>query len=112
MKTVNPFYKTQRWRTASHKALRNQKYLCQESLRFGKRVEAEMVHHIYPLESYPELAYVQWNLIGVTFKKHNTFHNRFSNELTEKGLYWQEKRKKEFENWKNKISPPPSTHEK
>lgn len=107
MKIVNSFYKTRKWMKACEKSKRNHKYLCQESLRYGRREEAEMVHHIFPLEEYPELALVQWNLLPVTFKRHNTFHNRFDNTLTAKGKYWQEKRRKEFDQWlKEKEQAP------
>ncbi len=102
MKQVKPFYKTTKWKSAREKSLRNYKYLCQESLRYGKHEEAEMVHHIFPLEHYPELAYVQWYLLPVTNKRHNTFHRRTDNSLTEKGLYWQEKRMKEYDAWKQR----------
>ncbi|EAC9650713.1 HNH endonuclease, partial [Listeria monocytogenes] len=33
--------------------------------------------------------------------KHNTFHDRKNNEIIGRGLYWQRKRKIEFENFYN-----------
>lgn len=99
MKQAKSFYKSVKWRNARSKSMRSHKYLCQESLRYGRNEEAEIVHHIYPLELYPELAYVQWNLLPVTNKRHNTFHNRLDDTLTDKGKYWQERRKKEFNEW-------------
>ena len=106
MKTADPFYKSKKWQKARQKSLRSHKYLCQETLRYGRREEAEMVHHIYPRIEYPELAYESWNLLPVTNKRHNTFHNRKDDTLTNKGIYWQERRKKEFDDWKK--SHPPS----
>lgn len=103
-KQAKPFYKLPKWRRAREKAMRQHKYLCQESLRYGRNEEAELVHHIYPLELYPALAFVQWNLLPVTNKRHNTFHNRNDDTLTEKGKYWQNKRKKEFEEWIRKLN--------
>lgn len=103
-KQANPFYKLPKWRRAREKSMRQHKYLCQEALRYGRNEEAELVHHIYPLEFYPELAFVQWNLLPVTNKRHNTFHNRKDDSLTDKGKYWQEKRKEEFDQWKQKLS--------
>lgn len=103
-KWVNPFYKSARWRRARAKCLRRYQYECQETLRYGTHIEAETVHHIYPIEDYPELALKQWNLLPVTDKKHNTFHNRFDNTITLKGKYWQERRKEEFDEWKNTRS--------
>lgn len=106
-KTNHPFYKTSKWRKTRERVMRRNGYLCQESLRYGARRQAEMVHHIYPLEQYPDLAYEQWNLLPLTNKRHNEMHNRVTNELTEKGLYWQEKRKREFE----RFYAPPHTRE-
>lgn len=102
---MDPFYKTPKWRKARKKSFRDNDYLCQESLRFGRRVEAEMGHHVFPLSEYPELAYEPWNILPVTFKRHNTFHNRKDDSLTEKGKYWQERRKEEFERWQKKHPP-------
>ena len=73
---------------------------------YGPAKEAQTVHHIYPLELYPELALVNWNLLPVTFKAHNTFHNRIDNTITVKGKYWQKKRRKEFEVWQKQRTPP------
>lgn len=71
--------------------------MCAEAKRFGKTEAAQMVHHIYPLEEYPELALVDWNLISLSNSRHNTFHNRDDNTLTDVGEYWQSKRRREFE---------------
>lgn len=50
--------KHRRWRAA---VLRKDKYLCQECLRFGRRVAAQHAHHIKPRKEYPELAAVVSN---------------------------------------------------
>lgn len=76
--------------------------MCQESKRYGKTVPATTVHHIYPLEYYPELACVDWNLISLSDKQHNAMHARVTRELTELGEQWQEKRRKEFEGWRQR----------
>lgn len=78
--------------------------MCQESKRYGKTVPATTVHHIYPLEYYPELACVDWNLISLSDKQHNAMHDRVTHELTELGKQWQERRRKEFEEWREKQS--------
>lgn len=106
MKKVNPFYQSKKWIKKKNKVLRKYNYECQESARFGKRVLADVVHHIYPLESYPTLALVEWNLLPLTNEKHNSFHSRKDHSITKAGRYWQRKRKKEFEEWKKNISPP------
>ncbi|MDU6916027.1 MAG: HNH endonuclease [Staphylococcus epidermidis] len=80
-------------------------YLCQESLRYGISVAAEMVHHIFPVSEYPELEFVEWNCLPLTNKKHNTFHDRKNDKIINQGLFWQRKRKKEFEEFYG--YPPP-----
>lgn len=60
-------------------------YLDQVALRYGQRIEADTVHHIFPREIFPELTYEPWNLISVSSKTHNTLHVRDSHKLTAKG---------------------------
>lgn len=93
------FYATKRWKRKRLKILRRDQYKCQEAKRFGKFEEATTVHHIYPVEEYPELGYTDWNLISVSGERHDTFHDRTTGKITEKGKYWQRKRKKEFDEW-------------
>ena len=47
-------YKTKRWKKKRESILRKDGYLCQISKRYGRRVDAEVVHHIYPADEYPE----------------------------------------------------------
>lgn len=96
-------YKSSQWKNKRLYILKRDGYLCQESKRFGKYVEASHVHHIYPIELYPELKYANWNLISLSPSKHNEMHDRITNEITIKGLYWQRKRRKEFQAWKEKL---------
>lgn len=72
------------------------------------RVRAEMVHHIYPRKLYPELAFVDWNLLPLSYQKHNTFHDRENDYIIGEGLYWQRKRWKEFKHWyeERNLDPP------
>ena len=44
----NAFYRSKRWKLKREKILKRDKYLCQYFSRYGKLVEAEHVHHIYP----------------------------------------------------------------
>lgn len=76
--------------------------MCQESKRYGKTVSATTVHHIFPVEFYPELALTDWNLLSLSSDKHNAMHVRDSHELTELGKQWQERRKKEFKEWRER----------
>lgn len=78
-------YKTTRWKHKRQSILRRDKYLCQHFKRFGKRIDAETVHHIYPVEQYPQYAYCDWNLISLSNKAHNMMHDRESHELTTEG---------------------------
>lgn len=61
-------------------------YQCQISKRYGKAVPAEVVHHIYPVDEYPEYAYCLWNLISLSRAAHNKLHDRESNTLTLEGV--------------------------
>ncbi len=59
--------------------------MCQLSLRYGKRIDADTVHHIYPVENYPEYAFCDWNLISLSSTMHNKLHDRITNKLTDLG---------------------------
>ena len=58
-------------------------------LRYGRQIQATIVHHIYPADEYPEYAYCDWNLISVSMATHNKLENRCSGNLTEAGLALQ-----------------------
>lgn len=92
-------YKTKRWQRKRAAILRRDKFTCQETLRYGKRVTATTVHHIYPVEFWPELAYVSWNLISLSTEQHNAMHDRDSHELTALGKQLQRRRAQEFNTW-------------
>ena len=79
------FYKDRVWENLREQILRRDKYMCRISHRTGKIVEAEVVHHIFPLEEFPEYALEPWNLISLCRKEHNRLHDRNTNELTEAG---------------------------
>lgn len=98
-KTANPLYLLKRWKKKRARILRRDEYLCQEGKRYGRTEQAEVVHHIYPVELYPELAFEDWNLIALSHKSHNQMHKRKSHELTETGLYWQKRVEREFTNF-------------
>lgn len=56
-----------------------------ECKRYGRPVQAEIVHHIFPKGEFPEYAYCLWNLISLSRKTHNEMHDRATDELTAKG---------------------------
>lgn len=84
-------YKSKKWKVKRLIILRRDEYLCQESKRYGKSVKATTVHHIFPVEDYPELAYVSENLLSLSDDKHNKMHDRVTGKVTKLGKYWQEK---------------------
>ena len=78
-------YKSAKWRRKRESILKRDNYLCRECKRYGKTTQANTVHHIKPIEVYPELTYVNDNLYSVCSRCHNTFHDRITDELTDKG---------------------------
>lgn len=84
-------YKSKRWRKTRENILRRDKYECQISLRYGKHVNADTVHHIFPVDKYPEYQWEPWNLISLAGSVHNRMHVRDSQELTEEGRRLMEK---------------------
>ncbi len=84
-----------RWRSLRERALRRDGYKCREAARYGKAVEAQVVHHIWPAEDYPEFAYCLWNLASLSAQAHDKMHDRKTGKLTALGLAW-----------KNKTRPP------
>lgn len=84
-------YKSKRWRKLREYVLMRDKYMCQDSIRYGKSVDANTVHHIYPASDYPELFYNPNNLISLSNKAHNKMHDRTSDELTNEGKELQKR---------------------
>lgn len=79
-------YNGRKWKRKRDAALRRDGHMCQLSKRYGKRVPAELVHHIYPASEYPEYACCLWNLISLSRAVHNTLHDRNSDKLTAEGV--------------------------
>lgn len=82
-------YKTARWKKKRLSILKQDGYIDQYALRFGKRMPATIVHHIYPAEEYPEYQFEDWNLISVSMASHNRLENRLTGCLTDEGLRLQ-----------------------
>lgn len=85
MNQNSDFYKDPKWLNLREKILQRDKYMDQYLNKFGKFKAAEIVHHIFPREDFPEYAFSAWNLISVSKKTHNRFHNRNSDTLTKEG---------------------------
>ena len=79
-------YKARRWERLRAQVMRRDGYRCQLSKRFGKAVPADLVHHIYPVDEFPEYAFEPWNLISVSRAAHNKLHDRDSDNLTAEGV--------------------------
>lgn len=79
-------YTEPRWRRLREQVLRRDRYTDQILIRYGKIKNAEMVHHIFPKDEFPEYQYEPWNLISITKATHNLLHDRATDELTEKGV--------------------------
>ena len=78
-------YKSARWKRLRASVLKRDGYMCQVSKRYGKRVQANTVHHIFPASIYPEYQWCAWNLIAVDSSVHNSLHYRGSDTLTDEG---------------------------
>ena len=75
-KTDSGLYGSDKWKHKRSCVLRRDGYIDQIDKRYGKTTEATIVHHIFPLEDYPQYAYCDWNLISVSAKNHNKLHNQ------------------------------------
>lgn len=89
--------KNKRWRKLRKLALRRDGYRCREAARYGRSVEADVVHHIWPAEDYPEYAYCLWNLLSLSGEAHEKMHDRITRWLTPLG-----------ESWRRRSPPPPT----
>ncbi len=84
-KNTVSFYKSAKWERVRARVLRKDEYLCRECKRYGKRSSASHVHHAWPLDQYPELAYAEECLVSLCSRCHNAMHNREDNSLTSRG---------------------------
>lgn len=88
MKYDRTFYQKQKWRNKRNHILRRDSYMDQLEKRTGKEIPADMVHHIFPLEKYPEYAFMDWNLISVSDETHRELHTIYG-DLSEAGKMLQ-----------------------
>ena len=83
---MDDFYHSRAWKKKRVCILRRDGYLCQISRRYGRTVAATTVHHIYPLEEYPQYTLCDWNLISVGDAVNNRLHDRKTGKLTALGV--------------------------
>ena len=81
----DPFYDDPKWIRIRNSVLRRDNYMDKESKRYGIIRPAEIVHHIFPKDEFPEYAFSVWNLISLSRQTHNEMHDRDTDELTQKG---------------------------
>ena len=79
-------YHSKEWKRKRNFVLKRDGYQCQLSKREGLRVEADTVHHIFPVRDYPQYALATWNLISLSKAAHNVLHDRDTDELTDEGI--------------------------
>ena len=82
---VESFYKTKEWEQIRASVMIRDKYMCQICREAGKLVNAQCVHHIFPLQQYPNYSKERWNLISLCNTCHNEMHNHFTEDLSKKG---------------------------
>ena len=85
------FYDSGSWKLLRGRIMRRDGYMCQMSKRYGKLKPAKVVHHIFPLEYYPEYSRMQWNLIALSNEWHEKMHERDGHNLSIEGWRLLEK---------------------
>ena len=78
-----------RWRRLRERILKRDGFQCREAARYGRIREAQVVHHVWPAEDFPEYAYCPWNLVSLSQAAHDQMHDRATGRLTELGEYWR-----------------------
>ena len=86
--STNPFYKTAKWERLRNTALRRDAYMCQACKDWGRMVQADCVHHIFPRDAYPAYRHELWNLMSLCNKCHNEMHNKYSGGLSKRGMIY------------------------
>lgn len=74
MKKAKPFYYSTAWRKCRASILSRDNHLCQPCLKKGILTPATTVHHIKPLDDYPELALDADNLESCCRQCHEEHH--------------------------------------
>lgn len=78
-------YKSVKWKRKREAILKRDEYMCQRCKRYGRMVEATVVHHIKHADEYPELAYVDENLVSLCDACHNKAHPEKANIICKHG---------------------------
>lgn len=86
MSLMRTLYDSKRWNNLRKRILVRDKYIDRYQMRYGKYRNADVVHHIFPANEYPQYFFCEWNLISISQATHNKFHDRINDELTEIGM--------------------------
>jgi 5-methylcytosine-specific restriction endonuclease McrA len=65
---------SKKWKNKRQYILHRDGFLCQECRKYGRNVEAKIVHHIVEVDDEPSLKMVNNNLISVCYSCHNRLH--------------------------------------
>ena len=79
-------YKEPRWVALRKRILVRDKYIDQYWKRYGKFINADIVHHVFPVDKFPEYQWEEWNLVSVSKATHQQLHDRENDELTDMGI--------------------------
>lgn len=67
-------YTSAAWKRKRSAILRRDGYRCRNCRRYGRSREAVEVHHVKPVDEYPELAFSDANLVSLCHACHNKMH--------------------------------------
>jgi 5-methylcytosine-specific restriction endonuclease McrA len=101
MKKQTVFHWSNEWKAKRKKILARDSYRDQWEARYGRNVNADTVHHIFPVEWFPEYKMASWNLISLSTKTHNMMHDRASGALTEAGMTLADRVARKYERWED-----------
>lgn len=101
MKKQTVFHWSNEWKEKRKRILARDDYRDQWEARYGRNVNADTVHHIFPVEWFPEYKMANWNLISLSTKTHNTMHDRASGALTEAGMALADRVARKYERWED-----------
>jgi 5-methylcytosine-specific restriction enzyme A len=68
------FYNSKAWKDKRAYILKRDGYLCQECKKYGKNIEAKLVHHIIEIDEEYSLRLKNSNLVSVCHSCHNKEH--------------------------------------
>lgn len=84
-------YKSTRWKKKRESILRRDEYRCTNCRRYGRFRNATTVHHICPVEFFPQYEWESWNLTSLCSTCHDKMHDRETHKLTAEGQRLLEK---------------------